>query len=83
MTAAHELLAQPDAYAVTILEADSRVGGISKTVRHAGNRMDIGGHRFFSKDERVTAWWGQMLPTQGQPALDERRSSKPASFARR
>ena len=81
LTAAYELLAKPDAYSVTILEADSRVGGISKTVRHAGNRMDIGGHRFFSKDERVTAWWEQMLPTQGQPALDERLLGKPANLS--
>lgn len=81
LTAAYELLAQPDAYSVTILEADSRVGGISKTVSHAGNRMDIGGHRFFSKDERVTAWWEQMLPTQGQPALDERLLGKPANLS--
>ncbi|HWQ97889.1 MAG TPA: NAD(P)/FAD-dependent oxidoreductase [Clostridia bacterium] len=78
LTAAYELLKQPDAYRVTILEADTRFGGISKTVRHAGNRMDIGGHRFFSKDERVTAWWQQILPTQGAPALDERLLNKTA-----
>ena len=47
LTAAYELLSQPEAYHVTILEADTRVGGISKTVQHAGNRMDIGGHRVF------------------------------------
>jgi len=41
-------------------------------LQHAGNRIDIGGHRFFSKDARVTEWWEQMLPMQGQPALDER-----------
>jgi len=81
LTAAYELLAQPENYEVTILEEDTRVGGISKTVRHAGNRMDIGGHRFFSKDGRVTAWWEQMLPTQGQPSLDERLLNKPAHLA--
>ena len=72
LTAAYELLSAPEAYRVTILEEDTRVGGISKTVQHAGNRIDIGGHRFFSKDARVTEWWEQMLPMQGQPALDER-----------
>lgn len=81
LTAAYELLSQPETYSVTLLEADSRVGGISKTVRHAGNRMDIGGHRFFSKDERVTAWWERMLPTQGQPALDERLLGKSAHLS--
>ncbi len=72
LTAAYELLEKPEAFRVTILEEDTRVGGISKTVQHAGNRIDIGGHRFFSKDARVTDWWEQMLPMQGQPALDER-----------
>jgi protoporphyrinogen oxidase len=81
LTAAYELLKQPETYSVTILEADSRVGGISKTVRHAGNRMDIGGHRFFSKDERVTAWWENILPAQGQPSLDERLLGKPAHLS--
>ena len=71
LTAAYELLSQPEAYHVTILEADTRVGGISKTVQHAGNRMDIGGHRFFSKDERVTAWWVNILPMQGKPSFDD------------
>ncbi|MBP5182510.1 MAG: NAD(P)-binding protein, partial [Lentisphaeria bacterium] len=42
-------------YSVTVLEASSAVGGISRTVRHNGNRMDIGGHRFFSKDTEVNA----------------------------
>lgn len=72
LTAAYELLEEPEAYRVTILEEDTRIGGISKTVQHAGNRIDIGGHRFFSKDARVTAWWERMLPMQGQPSLDER-----------
>ena len=72
LTAAYELLEQPDAYRVTILEEDTRIGGISKTVQYAGNRIDIGGHRFFSKDTRVTDWWESMLPMQGQPSFDDR-----------
>ena len=81
LTAAYELLSEPESYRVTILEEDTRIGGISKTVAHAGNRIDIGGHRFFSKDSRVTAWWEQMLPMQGQPALDERMLSRPAHLS--
>ena len=81
LTAAYELLQQPETYRVTILEEDTRIGGISKTVAHAGNRIDIGGHRVFSKDERVTAWWEHMLPMQGQPALDERLLSRPARLS--
>lgn len=78
LTAAYELLAQPERFRVTILEEDTRIGGISKTVCHDGNRIDIGGHRFFSKDARVMAWWERMLPMQGQPALDERLLAREA-----
>ena len=52
LTAAYELLKQSD-YKVTILEETNRIGGISYTVNYNGNRMDIGGHRFYSKSDRV------------------------------
>ena len=41
LTAAYELLQQPETYRVTILEEDTRIGGISKTVAHAGNHRGI------------------------------------------
>jgi len=47
---------------ITIIEADHQVGGISRTVEHHGNRIDIGGHRFFSKSDWVMDWWRGMLP---------------------
>lgn len=72
LTAAYELLREPEAYQITVLEESGAIGGISRTVRHGGNRMDIGGHRFFSKDARVTAWWGEVFPDQGAPAMDDR-----------
>ena len=53
LTAAYELLKQKEKYDVTILEASNQVGGISKTINYKGNRMDLGGHRFFSKSKRV------------------------------
>ena len=59
-------------YAVTVLEESQAFGGISRTVRHNGNRMDIGGHRFFSKDDRVVAWWEKFMPLQGAPSMDDR-----------
>lgn len=72
ITAAYELLKQGNGeYAVTILEASNIIGGISQTVEHNGNRMDIGGHRFFSKDERVVKWWEELMPTQGEPSFDD------------
>jgi len=47
---------------VTILEATQDIGGLSKTVNFKGNRIDIGGHRFFSKSDWVMDWWREMLP---------------------
>jgi len=61
LTFAHELLKE-NGYAVLILEPEAQVGGLARTVEHRGNRMDIGGHRFFSKSDRVLAWWADMLP---------------------
>lgn len=72
LTAAYELLSRSREYQVTILEQSDCIGGLSRTVVHNGNRMDIGGHRFFSKDPRVNAWWETLLPIQGAPALDDR-----------
>ena len=71
LTAAYELLKRSE-FDVTILEKTDRIGGISQTVRHGGNRMDIGGHRFFSKDQRVMQWWADMMPLQGAPSFDDK-----------
>jgi len=61
LTAALELLRQSSIKPV-VLEASGDNGGISKTVNHNGNRIDIGGHRFFSKSDRVMSWWLDILP---------------------
>lgn len=71
LTVAYELLDKTDIKPV-IFEATSDIGGISKTINYNGNRIDIGGHRFFSKSERVTEWWLNILPLQGAPASDDR-----------
>ncbi|HOU20463.1 MAG TPA: NAD(P)-binding protein, partial [Flexilinea sp.] len=72
LTAAFELLRQePESYNVTILEESDAIGGISRTVQYNGNRMDIGGHRFFSKDQRVMDWWKERMPVQGSPSKDD------------
>ena len=70
LTAALELLRQTDVKPI-VLEENSFVGGISRTVNNNGDRMDIGGHRFFSKNREVMEWWEQMMPLQGSPALDD------------
>ena len=72
LTAAYELLKKSSDIKPIVLEAENFVGGISRTAEYKGNRMDIGGHRFFSKDERVNALWAEILPTQGAPALDDK-----------
>lgn len=63
LTAAYELLQQTSVEPV-VLEATGRLGGISTTVNYKGNRIDIGGHRFFSKSDRVMQWWLRFVPLQ-------------------
>jgi protoporphyrinogen oxidase len=53
-----------------VLEASNEIGGISRTVRYKGNRMDIGGHRFFSKSERVMRWWLDLIPVEAGSGRD-------------
>ena len=65
LTAAYELLKRTDVKPI-ILEKSGDIGGISKTVQYKGNRIDIGGHRFFSKSDRVMNWWMNMMPVQAE-----------------
>ena len=77
LTAGYELLKDQDnQYDVVILEEENQVGGISKTVRYNGNRMDIGGHRFFSKDENVMDFWKELMPIQGAPSYDDKKLNR-------
>ena len=48
----------------TVLESDSIVGGISRTVERDGWRFDIGGHRFFTKVNPVEHLWHEILPDE-------------------
>lgn len=57
-------LAKRTPYQPIILEQSSYLGGIARTVTYKGNRVDIGGHRFFSKVDRVMAWWLNFFPLQ-------------------
>jgi protoporphyrinogen oxidase len=66
LTAALELLRRSDITPI-VIETDTQVGGISKTINYRGNRMDLGGHRFFSKSDWVMRWWQEILPVaEGQ-----------------
>ncbi len=70
LTAAWELLRTTDIQPV-VIEASSEIGGISRTVNFGGNRIDIGGHRFFSKSDTVMKWWLDVLPLEALKAGDE------------
>ena len=77
LTAGYELLKENNnEYEVIILEEENQVGGISKTVRYNGNRMDIGGHRFFSQDENVMDFWKELMPIQGAPSYDDKKLNR-------
>jgi protoporphyrinogen oxidase len=59
LTAAYMLAKR--GHASTVLEADTVVGGISRTVERDGWRFDIGGHRFFTKVTPVNDLWFEIL----------------------
>jgi protoporphyrinogen oxidase len=63
LTAAYELLTRAGIRSI-VLEKSEYMGGICRTVNFKGNRIDIGGHRFFSKSERVMDWWLHLMPLQ-------------------
>jgi len=54
-----------------VLEAGNRIGGLSCTIRYNGNRIDIGGHRFFSKSDRVMDWWTSLMPIETEEGQEE------------
>src|SRR3954452_20602082 len=63
LTAAYELLTRTSIRPI-VLEKSEDMGGLSKTVEYKGNRIDIGGHRFFSKSDRVMKWWMAVMPVE-------------------
>ncbi|MBR2133219.1 MAG: NAD(P)/FAD-dependent oxidoreductase [Eubacterium sp.] len=79
LTAAYELLDKSTEYDVTVFEESDCFGGISRTVNYKGNRMDMGGHRFFSKVPEVNEWWEKMLPEQGEMPFDDIKLGRTSS----
>jgi protoporphyrinogen oxidase len=69
LTAALELLRRTGIKPI-VLEASQEIGGISRTIRYKGYRMDIGGHRFFSKSDRVMQWWLDIMPVEAGAGSD-------------
>ncbi|MBU2524950.1 NAD(P)/FAD-dependent oxidoreductase [Patescibacteria group bacterium] len=68
LTAAYELLKNTKKNKIKpiIFEATNQIGGISQTINYKGNRIDIGGHRFFSKSDRIMEWWQNILPIENK-----------------
>lgn len=75
LTAAYELLKHTDIHPIVIEEGDY-IGGIARTINHHDNRMDIGGHRFFSKEKRVVDLWQEIMPLQGHPSMDDLKTGR-------
>lgn len=67
LTAALELVRRTRIHPI-VLEAGEAFGGLARTVMFRGNRMDAGGHRFFSDSDRVLNWWLELMPLMEQPA---------------
>ncbi|MBR0467504.1 NAD(P)/FAD-dependent oxidoreductase [Candidatus Saccharibacteria bacterium] len=82
LTAAYELLDKSKDYEVVVLEESNTFGGISRTVNYKGNRMDMGGHRFFSKVPEVNEWWEKMLPTQGALPYDDKKLGRKSTLVK-
>lgn len=80
LTAGYKLLEESEnnheKYQVIIVEADKQVGGISKTIAYKNNRMDLGGHRFFSKNQEIMSFWKQLLPIQADPSFDDQKLNR-------
>lgn len=79
LTAAYQLLKETDIKPI-ILEEESVVGGISKTINHNGNRMDLGGHRFFSKNEEINKIWRDLMIPQSKPSKDDKILNRTRTF---
>jgi len=72
LTASYELMKH--GVAATVVEKDPKyVGGLARTVEHNGYRFDIGGHRFFSKNQEVEDLWTEIL---GPEMLTRNRLSR-------
>jgi len=71
LTAAHELARRSKDWKAVVLEESGEIGGISRTAVCGECRIDIGGHRFFSKSKEVNDLWAELMPVQGKPSKDD------------
>jgi protoporphyrinogen oxidase len=59
LTAAYELSSK--GVSCIVLERDSVVGGLAKTVEYKGYLFDLGGHRFYTKVALIERIWREVL----------------------
>ncbi len=62
LTSAYKLLESNNNYDITILEKSNYIGGLARNEYYNGNIIDLGGHRFFSKNKEVNELWERFLP---------------------
>ncbi|MDR0297279.1 MAG: NAD(P)/FAD-dependent oxidoreductase [Streptococcaceae bacterium] len=79
LTAAYELAKRTDIKPI-VFESTDAIGGISQTVNYKGNRIDIGGHRFFSKSDEIMEWWNKILPVEKTPESETFLAKYPNSI---
>lgn len=82
LTAAYTILKNSNNYEIVILEENTQVGGISKTITYNDNKMDLGGHRFFSKSKEINDLWQEILPLQGQKSFDDKKLGREKNLAK-
>lgn len=71
LTAARQLITSGTDIAPIVIEAEDCVGGLCRTIVHNGLRIDIGGHRFFSKSDIVNDRWKSVLDYDGNPEIQD------------
>jgi len=81
LTAGLELIKNTDIKPI-VLESTNDIGGISKTSVYKGNRIDIGGHRFFSKSKKIMGWWLDIMPVQKYPSSDDILLNRQIDYSR-
>jgi protoporphyrinogen oxidase len=72
LTAAYELLTKTNIKPI-IIEKSNHIGGISKTIDYKGNKIDIGGHRFFSKSNEIMELWLNLLPRENSKSNNDQK----------
>lgn len=80
LSAGLEIKKQNKKIDVVIVEECNQPGGISKTINYKGNRMDLGGHRFFTKDDRVNKFWEEEMPLQGVGSIDDIKLNRKKTY---